>query len=131
LGASFSASAEYKIKDEKETEKFVHAITTGECSVYKGIIVDYFPPVLDANFKATVLERLPEVYDNDQYFRFVNSYGTHFVSEIWMGSRMTIISSLTQKDRNEFLSQGIDIKASASYSGLLKIKASGGAYIDN
>jgi len=127
LGASFSASADYKkIKDEKATSNYVYTITTGECIVYKAIIDDYYPPVLDANFKKTIMERLPEAYDNDEYFKFVNSYGTHFVSEVLMGSRMSVINSLKEKDRTELISRGVDIKASAGYSGLATIKVSGG-----
>ena len=130
-GASFGFSADYqKIKQERKKKEYVHIITTGECIVYEAKLHPYVIPALDEDFK-TSLKKLPENYTHatrDTYFEFLDAYGTHYITEASMGSRMTTIFSLTETDRAELYSRSIDIKAaaSASFFSLATVKTSAG-----
>jgi len=131
IGASLSFNQHYQtIKDEKIKEHYIHIVSSAECSVYKGKINIFNLPALDDTFKNTLLKFLPEDYQKNKelYFNFLDNYGTHYVKEAYMGSRMAKISSLTEKDKKELVSKNVDIEASASASflSLFSAKISGG-----
>lgn len=108
FGASLSFNQNYQtIKDEKIKEHYIHIVSSASCSVYKGKINILNLPTLDKDFKSILFNYLTDDYQNnkERYFNFLDTYGTHYVKEAYMGSRMAKISSITEKDKRELISK--------------------------
>eukprot|EP00756_Hemistasia_phaeocysticola_P025558 Hpha_TRINITY_DN16011_c5_g6::TRINITY_DN16011_c5_g6_i1::g.119658::m.119658 len=116
-GAKFSASADYKhVAQGSSEEHMVFTHSEAQCCAYQAKILSYTPPDLHNDFKAG-LSSLPTGYDRTAYFRFVMNFGTHYVSEINMGALFGQQTSFKSTQWSEMLSEGLDIKVAASYSG--------------
>mgnify|MGYP001419427097 CR=1 FL=1 len=118
FGASFKASTAYKSMEKSMTttsEK--HISSKAICNVYKAKISAYDPPKLHEQFIKAV-QTLPTNYDEKQYFKFIDNYGTHAITEINMGARFGMISSISKSSYEKFQSEGISVSVAASFSAL-------------
>ena len=116
--ASFKASASYKSMEQSMTKsRDIHVSSTAVCDVYKARIDPYDPPKLHEKF-IKALTALPTNYDEGQYFKFLDYYGTHAVTEINMGARYGMISMISEKASEQFNSNRLTIEAAASFNVL-------------
>ena len=114
--ASFKASTAYKsVEKSMTTTTDKHIYSNAVCDVYKAKMNAYDPPKLHENF-IKVLMTLPTKYDEKQYFKFIDNYGTHAITEINMGARFGMISSISKSSYEKFQSEGISVSAAASFS---------------
>ena len=113
--ASFKASASYKSVEKTMTAtRDIHVSSTAVCDVYKARMNPYDPPKLHEQF-IKALMTLPTNYDEGQYFKFLDYYGTHAVTELNMGARYGMISTISEKDSEKFNSNRLAIEAAASF----------------
>lgn len=115
-GASFSASSDYKTMTEgDETSRIVITTVEASCSVYKAAL-SYSRPKLSPAF-LTGLASLPEAW-GDAYVKFVEAFGTHYLTEITMGARSGESSRFSAETYEQLQTSGVNISAAASYSFL-------------
>ena len=116
-GAEFSASADYKhVQQGSSAHKLVYTHSEAQCCAYQAKILTYTPPKLHPNFVAGV-RSLTVVYQPDVYFKFISAFGTHYAAEIDMGALFGQQTSFQTTAWQKMISEGLDIKAAASYSG--------------
>ena len=84
VDAAFSASIEYN-RVRKTIESNTRSIIKSEasCTVYEGMMNAGAPPKFTKNFLAFV-DRLQQTKD---YGRFIDTFGTHYISSLDMGAR--------------------------------------------
>ena len=114
FGASFKASTSYKsVEKTMTTTSDKHIYSSAVCDVYKAKMNAYDPPKLHESFIKALMS-LPLNYDEKQYFKLIDNYGTHAVTEINMGARYGMISTISEKSYETFNSQGISTTFAAS-----------------
>ena len=114
--ASFKASTNYKSMEKSmTTTRDKHVYSTAVCDVYKARMDTYDPPKLNSRF-IKALTTLPTTYDEQQYFRFIDNYGTHAVTEISMGARYGMISTVSENAFQKLTSEGISVSLAASFT---------------
>jgi hypothetical protein len=114
---SFSGSAEMKLVVEKtksSDQMFVE--TKAECRVFSGHLDYYRPPRLHPTF-VKAIDTIDEKEFKDakeDYFNFINYFGTHFVRNIDMGSRFGYLEKVKTSDfqSNNYFSAGVSIEGS-------------------
>ena len=116
FGASFKVSTDYKSMEKSmTTTKDKHMISTAVCNVYKARIDAYDPPKLHPKF-IKALMTLPTNYNEEEYFKFLDYFGTHAVTEISMGARYGMISKISEEAYNRLTNEKFSITAGASFS---------------
>lgn len=129
-GAKFSASTDFKhVAEGSSSSKTVTTHSEATCCAYQAKILTYTPPELHPNFLAGI-KQLPESYDASKYFKFIEAFGTHYVTELNMGAVFGQQSSFTTTAWSQMLSDGLDISAAASYSGF-GASAAGSVQVDS
>ena len=120
-GASFSTSDDYQqVHKSTEYGKTMYISSQAQCEAY-GASVDGAAFLTD--FINSVFY-LPEVVNSSTqaaYLNFIQEYGTHIATAIKMGGRFGIRSEFTTQNYSSLSSTGINIKASAGYSGLVHV----------
>jgi hypothetical protein len=93
FGAAFKASESYKqIKTITTSSKLVYIITVSKCSLYRVNFDSNIKPKLSDDF-IQGLKSLSNKYD--AYYKFFDTYGTHYVSDLVMGAQYGFNSTLT------------------------------------
>jgi hypothetical protein len=116
-GAKFSASVDYKrVSDQSSKYESVYTHSTAQCCAYVIDIEEYTLPSVTQNFLAG-LATLPVTYNEEKYMKFIGTFGTHYVSKASMGALFGQQSEFKKKEWSKMLSEGIDIKAAASFAG--------------
>lgn len=126
MGGSFRMNAEYqKLAKSASSSKSVHAISRGDCEVYRAWLNLQDPPKLSRYFLEDVKNLLlpSAAYNQDNYMTFVKTYGTHFVQSLTMGAKISVIKSLTVSKDQTFGSTSASVSAAASYSGMFSLSA--------
>ena len=114
--ASFKASTAYKsVENTMTTTSDKHIFSSAVCDVYTAKIDAYDPPKLHEKF-IKALTTLPTDYDEEEYFRLIDNYGTHAVTEINMGARFGMMSTISKTNYESLNSQGISVSVAASFS---------------
>ena len=120
-GASFSTSDDYQqVHQSTQNGETMYISSQAQCEAY-GASVD--GATFLGSFINSVLY-LPDVLNSSTqaaYLNFIQEYGTHIATAIKMGGRYGIRSEFTTQNYSSLSSTGINIKASAGYSGLVKI----------
>ena len=123
-GAGFSASSDYQdVHQSSVSGNTVFISSHAQCESY-GASID------NASFTedfVKAVSSLPSSFDSssrDQYLFFIQTYGTHIVTALIMGGRYGFRSEFTMEGFSDLSTTGIDIKASAGYSGLIDISTS-------
>ncbi|XP_065055518.1 uncharacterized protein LOC135684006 isoform X2 [Rhopilema esculentum] len=114
--ASFSASAEYTRTTQllKSNTKSVIK-TEATCGVYEARIQTGTPPAFTANFLETV-KRLGR--DPEDYGRFLDSFGTHFIESVDMGARFAKLQTISKDKQEKLKKNGIDVRFAAEASAV-------------
>lgn len=94
-----------------------HVISKGECQVYKAAINTDSPPPLSKNFLDDVERLLLPPNSDDSYYEFIEKYGTHFVESMTMGSKISLVKSVTGTKGQTYGDSKLTLTAAASYSG--------------
>ena len=128
-GAKFSASVDYQqVSQTTSNHEDRFYASQAQCVVYSAAI-DYGSAKLTDEFKTNVKRLSTNSSDQDttiQYQNFINQFGTHFVYSMRMGGRYGYRSQISNSNSMGLTMKGLDIKASAGYSGLFSVSASAG-----
>ncbi|XP_060563198.1 uncharacterized protein LOC132722693 [Ruditapes philippinarum] len=120
-GVSFSASAGYKkSSSEISTGESVYIISSANCNYYFSKLVKRSPPPLDPVFLGWI-ERLSTTDSTDLYLEFLDTYGTHFPTEVTFGARFTYEHKMESKKYEKESESGVNVAVSASYSGIVNV----------
>jgi len=122
FGASFSASTDFTDAQEKTSkEEKIITQSSATCCSYEARISQFNPPLLTEDFQ-TAVERLPEGSTSgnlDEYFRFIDYFGTHYIDVAEYGSLYGMQAEITRKDWTTMTEKGrsVEIGASATAYG--------------
>ena len=120
-GVKFSASAGYKeSSSEISTGESVFIISSAKCNYYFSKLVKRQPPPLDPVFLDWV-KRLSKTNSTDIYIEFLDTYGTHFPTEVTFGARFTYEYKMESKKYETQSESGVNVAVSASYSGIVSV----------
>jgi len=121
-GAAFSASAAYQhVEEGTSSDNSVYMQASATCSVYSVQVNTFAPPRVTQNFLLGV-QHLPTTYDaaNAADFNlFVSTFGTHVMHGAEFGGQWGQVSKFSQSSWANMISSGLDVSASASYSGVV------------
>ena len=118
---SFKASFEYQ-HTMKEAVKLQQSmfISSSECEVYKAWLNSENPPYLSSAFMKDVNTLLrPDKSGRvilNNYIQFLSTYGTHYIKELAMGARLSIIQTMKSEDRNSLDTSKLGVSAQAEIS---------------
>ncbi|PVD27539.1 hypothetical protein C0Q70_12701 [Pomacea canaliculata] len=111
-GPPFSAS-QHIHKLSEELRKHVLVVTTAVCSLYDLTLLLTEPPSFHSSFVDWMI-KLNNTDDEDMYLKFIDTYGTHFVSRARLGASRTVIYKM---DDNVYRLLTEDhVTSAASYS---------------
>lgn len=127
-GVKFKASAGYKeASSTVSSGEFVYIISSAHCNYYFAKLTIYNPPELTSDFLDWV-KKLDKSNEIEMYFKFFDYYGTHFLTETSFGASYTFENRMSSTSYQTQLQKGVNVAASASYSGLYSV--SGGFTLD-
>jgi len=117
--ASFKSShdySEFHMRVASSKERMVSS--SAECVVYDADVNTYQKPLLTDNFEAAV-RSLPSTYGTgDDYFDFFDTFGTHTLSKVKMGSRFGFTAYFNEMAWVNVDRTGTSVSHSASLFGL-------------
>ena len=117
-GASFSASTDYtKIQNSTSSSTSRYVSSDANCEAYQAVLEP--GAKLSDGFRIAV-KRLSNSNMND-YLNFIRAYGTHYLASVKMGGRYGFQSEFDTTKYMNMLSTGLDVSASAGYSGVVKV----------
>eukprot|EP00826_Nyctotherus_ovalis_P013433 TRINITY_DN13629_c0_g1_i27.p1 TRINITY_DN13629_c0_g1~~TRINITY_DN13629_c0_g1_i27.p1 ORF type:complete len:581 (+),score=127.32 TRINITY_DN13629_c0_g1_i27:181-1743(+) len=114
LSGRFKGSDEYKQVDNNTVDRNnIYTISHTDCTTYLAFIRSSPWPSVTKEFKDAV-SALPYTYDEDEYMSFLQTYGTHFVYMMDMGSRYSCVNRMTKKSWDNFLGKDYEIRNASS-----------------
>ena len=112
----FSLSDEYaELKEKTEKYRSSYVGTIAKCSQYKALVKNRSKVTVTAEFAKAVL-KLPEIPNDHEYFKFISTFGTHYVDSVLMGAKVFVSSRFNQTAWTEFGQLGVDIQTAAEGS---------------
>ena len=130
FGATFSANSGYsKAASKIDTGESLLVISHAKCLYYKSRLNLKNPPPLDADFIRLVMQLLSATDKKEATYDFLDTYGTHFVTEVDFGARYTKQHEMTSSQYDKMSQSKFDVSAQASYSGAFS--AGGGFNLDS
>eukprot|EP00112_Aurelia_sp_Birch-Aquarium-sp1_P022745 Seg652.2 transcript_id=Seg652.2/GoldUCD/mRNA.D3Y31 product="hypothetical protein" protein_id=Seg652.2/GoldUCD/D3Y31 len=117
----FSASTEFKhMSSVVSSRQFVYVNSQARCDYYLSTLDVVQPPPLDPSFIiiAKAIQTQKDVFD------FLDLYGTHFLKQVTFGARFVFEDKMKTSDFQTMEQNSVDVKASASYAGLMRIGGS-------
>lgn len=119
---SFHGSSDYKHIDSTHSKDHTSQLLMAQiiCSKYEASLNTVDPPIYTEAF----VENLKEIYAamqrdldyNATIHDFLNTFGTHYVRKLELGSRLNFQYSLSSLDRYNLEQAGIDPRSGAIYS---------------
>lgn len=108
---SFSASNDYQnLKEVIEKRDMIITSSMSKCTYYEVKSITYFPMNVSDNF----IEGFRSLNSEDDYFHFIEVFGTHYLSEVIMGAKSGFTSYIEKSRLNEFNKFSIQTGASLS-----------------
>ena len=117
LGFGFKASPTVQQKTE-ELRKVSHSYINSEavCSIYTGAIFMNMPPKPSDEF-ITSLKKCEKEPTEVNFKRLIDNYGTHFLTDVVMGSKYGEESKISTEEYEKMVTEGLDVGTAAGYSG--------------
>ncbi|PVD37369.1 hypothetical protein C0Q70_04368 [Pomacea canaliculata] len=94
-GRPFSASQHFQ-KFSEELKQNVLVLSTAVCSIYHVKLLLWQPPSFHSSFVEWII-KLNNTDDEDMYLKFLDTYGTHFVSRARFGASITVVHKMEDK----------------------------------
>jgi hypothetical protein len=117
LGNKFSASSDYRrVQTGTSDQHSVFTTTSASCSVYDGFLNLYDMPDLHDDFVHSILELPDASYDAVAYMKFLDTFGTHFVSDLTMGAKFGFLSEISDDSYKKSLEMHLKLEFAASAS---------------
>ncbi|XP_025099155.1 uncharacterized protein LOC112566941 [Pomacea canaliculata] len=110
-GPPFSASQDFK-KFSAELKQNVLVFSTAVCSIYHVNLLLWELPSFRSSFLEWII-KLNNTDDEDMYLKFLDTYGTHFVSRARFGASITVVHKMEDKVYRR-LTEG-HVRSAASY----------------
>lgn len=111
-----TASTNYKtVEQSTSNQSTFYTLATGQCSVYTAEMTLMDLPEIDDLFIQNAITYL-ESSDSDSHYQFLQGYGTHYVQQITMGSRLSVMNSLTKSAMENLQLQGVSVTVAAQAS---------------
>eukprot|EP00347_Sterkiella_histriomuscorum_P003284 403364875 len=118
---SFSSSL-----DVMQNQNSVIITSDSTCTAYTAGVQEFNFPPQSKNLK-TAVSLLSDVYEEEPYWRLIDSFGTHYIKDISMGSRFGYIYTMTYYSYQSIASQSSDQSFSVSVgvdAGIVAVSAS-------
>ncbi|XP_025091551.1 uncharacterized protein LOC112562485 [Pomacea canaliculata] len=94
-GPPFSASQDFQ-KFSAELKQNVLVFSTAVCGIYHVKLLLSEPPSFHSSFVEWII-KLNNTNDEDMYLKFLDTYGTHFVSRARFGASITVVHKMEDK----------------------------------
>lgn len=128
-GVKFSASTGYKQSSSEISKgESVYIISSAKCQYYFSKIIFSAAPRFDEVF-IQWMHKLNNTNIDETYFQFIDTYGTHFPTEVTFGASFTYEHKMSAKEFQNQTEKGVNVAVDASYSGLINI--GGGFNLDS
>ena len=98
--------------------KFLYFISQAQCRYYFRKMDINDPPPSHPGFVNLVKRLTTSGRNSNDVIKFLNYYGTHYLSEVTLGARFLKKLEVSQTNYEEFRTKKISVEAQASYSGL-------------
>lgn len=123
---SFSANTEFNnMSEAMNSEDKLYISNQATCSTYRAVLNKFNPPELAENFVHGLLTLANKAFEDaankSLYYTFIDTFGMHYLYDIMMGSRYTLVEETTKKAMNEMKSQGLNISAEAKASAMASV----------
>ena len=104
----FTSNAEYQKKTERMTsKKSIFVKSSNECVKYEIVVNLYNPPEFTTGFKNAVIG-LNNDSNSEDFNKFINNFGTHFLKTTHMGARYGKEAEITKTTREKLDQEGFD-----------------------
>lgn len=121
-GAKFSASTGYKRSSSvMSSSESVFILSTATCKYYFSKLLTDDPPNFDDVFVYWVHKLDKSDTDQELYFKFFDTYGTHFAKEVTFGARYTFEYKMSSNYYESQRKSGVDVQVLASFKGFFGI----------
>jgi len=119
LKVAFKASTtvQHKVLELKKAS-YSYLNTKAACSVYTGTISKDLPPKLSDELRAS-LKKCDKDPSDENLRILVSKFGTHFLTDVVMGSKFGEESKVATDEYEKMVSEGLDVGAAAGLSGRL------------
>ena len=117
----FSLNGQYqKIAQDINTGNYVYIMSTAVCKYYSSKLNERRRPPLDDDFLDYAKELLSNGTTASDVKRFIDYYGTHYISEITFGAKFIYESKLSKWSYNQLKRSNVNIKTEASSFGYME-----------
>ena len=115
--ARFTASTGYKQVSQGTNQNHrIYTSTRGKCIQYQ-LSINYVHAAINVtNNFAKAVSSLPLARNDSAYNTFINTYGTHFTSQVVMGAKMVVRSEFEEVALTNMEETGLNIEAGAKVS---------------
>lgn len=111
---AFKASVSYNsMSREISNNKKVFVTSTAKCVVYSAAQHNYDKPSVSSNFVKGVHSLTDDIH---AYHRFLDTFGTHYIKSIKMGSKYGFSSKFDQTSYSKMVKEGLNVGVEAAVS---------------
>ena len=122
FGFEFSASASYqKSSSEMSSGEYVYIISRAQCTSYFSRIDFANPLPFEDGFLESTKALIADDSTDQDVLDFLDSYGTHFISEVTFGSSYTHEHKMSSTTFSEKNSEQFSVEVQAGYSGAFSV----------
>jgi hypothetical protein len=127
--AFFTANSDFNDMSSSVQSDKTYISSEASCSVYRVQLNKYDLPNLSDNFKKGFKSLAGKTYSNNKidYHKFIDTFGTHYLNDITMGSRYTHISEVSKSYVSQASSSGSSITTAASVFAIEGAVGAGGS----
>jgi hypothetical protein len=119
-GVAFAASASYKeVSEGMKSSNTVYIEQKADCRVFQGHIEYYKPPLFHETFilAFSYLQDKEFEKNKNDFYTFIDYYGTHFLEKLTMGARYGLLNKLTIDEYSTFKSTAVNVAVRGSGYG--------------
>ena len=123
-GVTFSASASFQnIAEETSKNKKAWVYSRSDCKVYTGEMDTYNPPKLHRSFLSALKSLQKNTFDvkPEAYWKFIKTFGTHFVYDMKMGARFGAMSKISQTELSKMMSNKVSFSRSIGIKDIISL----------
>ena len=120
FGAAFQFGIDSKhVADTTISKESIYAQLESSCAVYQLNMNRYKTPNVSEEFFYGA-QSLTDIYDEDTYMQFIQTFGTHYIGQLRLGGRWGWLIEMKRNSFQKMLDDSIDWQLGLQYAGKVK-----------
>jgi hypothetical protein len=102
---------------ETTTQNVKYITTEAVCASFRVVFQEYSPPEVDSSFIDSLKQLNGKTFKKDpqSYYEFLKTHGTHYIREVFLGSKFSAIMEISSAEYSKIRTDGSKSEWSANY----------------